>query len=49
MVVIAKTASFAISTADLKKTQSEISEVDLERVAGSQNVPQTDIFECFLH
>ena len=38
VVAIAKEAGFSISADDLKKAQSEISEEELEGVAGGQNI-----------
>ncbi|WP_074159313.1 MULTISPECIES: Nif11-like leader peptide family natural product precursor [unclassified Synechococcus] len=45
-VAIAKDAGFMISIDDLKKAQSEISEEELEGVAGGMCLPYTQIKGC---
>jgi predicted ribosomally synthesized peptide with nif11-like leader len=47
VVTIAKAAGFVISSDELKRAQAEISEEELEGLAGGVNVPKWDAFGCF--
>ena len=47
VVAIAKAAGFAISVDDLERAQSEISEEELEGVAGG-NQRSTDEVQCYV-
>ena len=46
VIAIAKAAGFAISADDLKKAQSEISEEELEGVAGGTIFPGQQSYTC---
>ena len=48
VLVIAKEAGFMISADDLKNAQSEISEEELEGVAGGTNIRSLAVCPCIL-